>query len=218
MAGDRLAAGWLSMDSVEIEDPAVARLTDAVQRLAVLTRDRAPTGRSHDDADDDAGTVATDDASGFDPKPLLAALHRSGARVVVMGQVAGIMHGSQDLTGDLDLLWDGDEAQAPLLATAFASLSAELVDGDGVAVRCEPAAFLLPKVVFRTAHASGDCCTPALPWGELPVADFLARCRVATAAAGFQIRYLDRADLILMRRILGRPKDLRRADELERLA
>ena len=25
-----------------------------------------------------------------------------------MGQVAGIMHGSRELTGDLDLLWDGD--------------------------------------------------------------------------------------------------------------
>jgi hypothetical protein len=24
-----------------------------------------------------------------------------------MGQVAGIMHESRDLTGDLDLLWDG---------------------------------------------------------------------------------------------------------------
>jgi hypothetical protein len=35
---------------------------------------------------------------------------------------------------------------------------------------------------------------------------------------GFKIRYLDRADLIWMRRAAGRMKDLRRADELERLA
>ena len=59
---------------------------------------------------------------------------------------------------------------------------------------------------------------PALPWGDLPVAAFLARCEVAAAGGGRVIRYLDRADLIRMRRAAGRPKDLRRASELELLA
>jgi len=44
--------------------------------------------------------------------------------VAVMGQVAGIMHGSRELTGDLDLLWDGDHGQAPALAAAFAAAGA----------------------------------------------------------------------------------------------
>jgi hypothetical protein len=70
--------------------------------------------------------------------------------------------------------------------------------------------------LFRSALASGDCCTPALPWGELPIVAFLARSRVA-AADGLVIGYLDRADLIRMRRAVGRPKDLRRANELEQL-
>ena len=82
---------------------------------------------------------------------------------------------------------------------------------------CEPAAFSLAKVMFRSALASGDCCTPALPWGDLPVTAFLARCRAATAD-GLVIRYLDLPDLIQMRRALGRPKDLRRASEMELLA
>ena len=72
-------------------------------------------------------------------------------------------------------------------------------------------------MLFRSPGACGDCCTPALPWGKLPVQAFLARCRVATAAEGFEIRYVDRLDLIWMRRAVGRVKDLRRADELERL-
>ncbi len=117
--------------------------------------------------------------------------HEYGAQVVVMGQVAGIMHGSRELTGDLDLLWDGEARQADALAAAYASVSADLTDDDGVPVRCEPGAFGLPKVLFRSTGASGDCCTPALPWGDLPIADFLARCRVATCD-GFEIRYLDR--------------------------
>lgn len=176
------------------DDPpaAVRRLEDAVRLLARQTRGRARTGRSHQDADDAAGTVTTDDAIGFDPLPLLRALDEQDAHVIVIGQVAGIMHGSRELTGDLDLLWDG------------------------VPVGCDPAAFELPKVLFHSPAASGDCCTPALPWGDLPVADFIGRCETVTAMSGFKIRYLAREDLIRMRRAIGRPKDLRRADELER--
>ena len=168
-------------------------------------------------ADDILGTVATDDAIGFDPRQLLRALHRFGAPAVVIGQVAGIMHGSSELTGDLDLLWDGDERNAGAMAAAFRSAGAQLADDNGVAVACDEAAFRLPKLVFSTPGASGDCCTPALPWGGLPIAEFIARCQIASAG-GLEVSYLCREDLIRMRRAVGRPKDLRRAAELERLA
>ena len=198
-------------------DLAIRRLEAAVRRLGEATAGRERRGLRHDDADDVTGTVATDDAIGFNPLPLLRALHDHGAVVAVIGQVAGIMHGSGELTGDLDLLWDGDRGQAPALAAAFAAAGASLADADGVPVPCEPDVFGLPKVLFRSAGASGDCCTPALPWGDLPVAAFLARCQVATGRDGLVVRYLDRADLIRMRRAVGRPKDLRRASELEQL-
>jgi hypothetical protein len=197
-------------------DPPVAHLIAALQRLAVHTRDRRATGRTHEDADDTSGTVDTDDAVGFDPLPLLDALHRSGARVVVIGQVAGILHGSRDLTGDLDLLWDGDPEQAEALAAGFGAVAATLTDGAGRSVPTTAASFALPKVLFRTATASGDCCTPALPWGDLPIAEFIARCDTARTRTGTEIRYLNRADLLAMRRSAGRPKDRRRALELER--
>ena len=196
--------------------PPVRRLREALRRLADQTRGRPPTGLTHHDADDDTGTAGTDDAAGFDPLPLLRALDLAGARVVVIGQVAGIMHGSEELTGDLDLLWDGSAAQAGVLAAAFTQASAQLTNDDGTPVPCDPEAFRLPKVLFRTATASGDCCTPALPWGNLPVAHFLRRCETARAG-GFTIRYLNREDLIQMRQAIGRPKDLRRAAELRAL-
>jgi hypothetical protein len=198
-------------------DIAFDRLADALERLTSLTQGRLRAGVSHEDADEELGTVATDDAIGFNPLPLLRALDAAGAYVVVMGQVSGIMHGSRELTGDLDLLWDGDITQAPALAAAFRSVSAELADADGVPVPCGPAAFGLPKVLFRTETASGDCCTPRLAWGGLPVGDFIGRSEKATAPDGLVIRYLARADLIAMRRAVGRPKDLRRAAELEDL-
>lgn len=198
-------------------DPALRRLDQAVRQVAGLTRGRTASGLSHISADDVTGTIATDDAIGFDPRPLLRALHRCGAQAVVIGQVAGIMHGSAELTGDLDLLWDGDESHAAAMAAAFRSVGAQLTDDEGVAVACDAAAFLLPKIVFSTPGASGDCCTPALPWGDLPIAEFLAR-RQTAASPELEVSYLCREDLIRMRRMAGRPKDVRRADELERLA
>ncbi|GAA1236353.1 hypothetical protein GCM10009665_28130 [Kitasatospora nipponensis] len=198
-------------------DP-VSRLRHAVRRTAELVRDRPATGLGHDDADDRQGTIATDGAIGFDPLRLLAELDRQGARVVVIGQVAGILHGSTELTGDLDLLWDGAPEGAARMAAAFAAVGARLTDDDGAEVRCEASAFLLPKLDFSSPAASGDCCTPALPWGELDVAGFAARALSTAGEDGTVIHYLTRADLTAMRRAVGRPKDLRRAAELERLA
>ncbi len=200
-----------------LDDEPIRRLTGAVRRLAEHTAGRAPTGRSHDDADDAAGTVDTDDAVGFDPLPLLRLLAGHGAVVTVIGQVAGIMHGSTELTGDLDLLWSGAAPDAARMAVAFAAAGAALTDDDGHPLPTTEPAFARPKVVFRTACASGDCCTPALPWGTLAVADFHARALVAHTADGVPIRYLTRADLIQMRLAVARPKDLRRAAELTQL-
>lgn len=190
---------------------------DAVARTGAVTLDRPATGLSHDDADDVAGTIATDSARGFDPFPLLRACHAAGARVVVIGQVAGILHGSQELTGDLDLLWSGSPAQAPALVAAFSSVGAELVDDDMRPVPLAAPAFLLPKVQFSSAQASGDLCTPALPWGSLDVGAFLDRALSVSDVDGLVVHYLRRDDLVLMRRAVGRPKDIRRAEELERL-
>jgi len=193
------------------------RLRDAVRRTRELTRDRVATGRSHDDADEDTGTIDTDDALGFDPFPLLGALHRAGARAVVMGQVAGIMHGSTELTGDLDLLWDGAPDHAAAFLTGFAEVGAKLNDDDGNPLALSIEAFRLPKVQFSSPNASGDCCTPLLPWGGIDVAGFLGRALTATDRDGMQVHYLRCDDLVTMRRAVGRPKDRRRADELETL-
>ncbi len=197
-------------------DP-VERLRRAVRRTAEVVRERPVTGLTHEDADGQAGTIGTDSAIGFDPVGLLAEFDRRGVRVVAIGQVAGILHGSAELTGDLDLLWDGSPEQAGPLAEAFAAVGARLTDDDGRQLPCGPEAFLLPKVDFSTPAASGDCCTPALNWGGLDVAGFGARALSAPIGDGAVIHYLDLADLIAMRRAVGRPKDLRRAAELERL-
>lgn len=200
-----------------MDDHALDRLRDAVRLTREVTCGREATGRTHDNADDATGTIDTDDALGFDPFPLLRSLHQAGVHAVVIGQVAGIMHGSAELTGDLDLLWNGNQEQSQALAAAFATVDSRLHDDDGRPLALGPEAFRLPKVQFSSPTASGDCCTPALRWGALTVADYLERPLTATGPDGFQVHYLRRDDLIHMRRAAGRPKDHRRADELERL-
>jgi len=192
------------------------RLQTAVERIRAETSGRRRLGVDHHAADDVVGTLATDDAIGFDPMPLLAALDQAGAEAVVIGQVAGILHGSTELTGDLDLLWSGAPGHGAALATAFAAVGAELTDDDGGAIDTDHTAFALPKVLFRTQTASGDCCTPRLPWGALDVAAFVERAETC-GIDGVTVRYLRLDDLQAMRRAVGRPKDLRRVDELDRI-
>lgn len=188
----------------------------AVDAIRSRTLGRRRIGVSHEDGNDVDGSWGTDDAIAFDPFPVLRAIHAHRARVVVMGQVAGIMHGSVELTGDLDLLWDGDGSQGDALANAFASLSAHLTDDEGHPATSDRAAFLLPKVLFRTATASGDCCTPHLPWGDLDIGGIIDRADVAVTA-NLTVAYVALPDLITMRRATRRSKDLRRALELQAL-
>lgn len=189
-----------------VNETAVLRLRQAVRRIHDATRERVTTGRRPDEADDVVGTFATDGALGFDPFPFLRALDEAGAHVVVIGQVAGIMHGSTELTGDLDLLWDGTPEQAHALRDALtATACTDLPDLNRA------------QVAYQVAGANGDLCTPALPWGGMDTSLCLVRAVSAHDPGGFAIRYADLDDLILMRRSLGRPKDHRRADELEAL-
>jgi len=193
-----------------------SRLNAAIVRVAERTRERSPRGVIHDEADETEGTIDSDDAIGFDPMPVLRALHRYRAPAVVMGQVAGILHGSVELTGDLDLLWSGNTRDTAAMTAAFGALEADLSSDDGIPVELATA-FSMPKVLFRTRSAAGDCCTPRLPWKGLNVAAFLARAET-TEIDGLVVRYLTIGDLIAMRRATGRPKDVRRAAELEQLA
>jgi hypothetical protein len=194
------------------------RLDAAVRRVAEHVADRPRFGVTHQDADDVLGTIESDDAIGFAPLDLLRTLDRHGAHAVVIGQVAGIMHGSQELTGDLDLLWTGAASEAPAFAAAFAQAGAELWGDEGAPLAADSRSFTLPKVLFKSIGAAGDCCTPALPWSpSLDIAGIIERAEV-TRDGEVSVRYASLTDLIDMRRASGRPKDDRRAAELAHLA
>jgi hypothetical protein len=177
----------------------------------------ATAGVRHDDADDDVGTFDTDYAIGFDPFPMLAIMQDSGADFAVFGQVAGIMHGSLELTGDLDILWDPSQSDVGRMAQVIGSAGLSFRDDEHAAITDLEFGLALPKLYFEGLGCAGDLCTPLLPWGALDVHAFLQRkswSQVETLA----VPYLDLQDLIEMRRQVARPKHVRRARELEALA
>ncbi|MEU1047709.1 hypothetical protein ABZ400_21425 [Streptomyces sp. NPDC005897] len=116
------------------------------------------------------------------------------------------MHGSTELTGDLDLLWDGTPDEARALRAALAACSCTGLPDLG-----------REQVGYRVTGADGDLCTPVLRWGDLDVTPCLTRAETTHDPGGFTVRYAALDDLIRMRRALGRPKDHRRADELAHL-
>jgi hypothetical protein len=193
------------------------RLRVAITRIKEVTRGRPISGIAHDDEGGDVGSIASDDAIGFDPLPVLRALADHHAPAVVIGQVAGILHGSAELTGDLDLLWSGEPRDAERMVAAFSALRAELFDDDHRPVRQAATAFALPKVLFHAPTAAGDCCTPRLPWGGLDIAGFLDRA-LSADIGGIRARYLALEDLMAMCRAASRPKDLRRLSRARALA
>lgn len=107
----------------------IDRLKATCEEIRAQTQDRPPSGVRHDDADGDIGTFASDDAIGFDPFPMLAVMQATQSNYAVFGQVAGILHGSSERTGDLDILWDGNAAAIDRLASEF--------EGAGVVLRDE---------------------------------------------------------------------------------
>ncbi|MFF7242189.1 hypothetical protein [Streptomyces collinus] len=105
------------------------------------------------------------------------------------------MHGSTELTGDLELLWDGTPNEAHALREALAQCSCiGLYDLDR------------SHVGYRVTGASGDLCTPALPWGAMDVIPYLTSAKTTRDPAGFTIRYAALDDLIAC----GRPPATRR--------
>lgn len=197
----------------------IDHLRKICDQIRAETRDRSPIGLRHDDADGEIGTFGSDDAIGFDPFPMLKLMQTTGAEYAVFGQVAGILHGSSDPTGDLDILWDGSADAVDAIGEAFRSAGVVLRDENFVRVGpyAYPTALTGAKVYFEGISSAGDFCTPELRWGSLDVRSFLVR-KVWAHSGDLAVPYLRLEDLLTMRRAVPGAKHARRIRELERLA
>ena len=152
----------------------------------------------------------------FDPLAVLEALVRGGVRFVVIGGVAGRLHGSPSLTRDLDLCHERSEANLSALSAVLLAAHARLRGVD------DEVPFLLDartlraggSFTFTTDH--GDLDILALPAG-VEGFEALAAHAESIDLGGFMVEVASLEDLIRMKRAAGRPKDLIEVEVLEAL-
>lgn len=143
----------------------------------------------------------------FDPLRAFRTLDAHGVRFVVIGGLAGRLHGSPTVTNDLDVCYERSPDNLERLAAALQDLGATL---RGVE---EEVPFRLDAATL----AAGDHFTFATDAGNLDVlgspAGVEGFAALARSARRFEVDGLTLAvasidDLIAMKRAAGRPKDL----------
>lgn len=152
-----------------------------------------------------------------DFRALLEALTTAGVEFIVVGGAAAIAHGSGRLTLDLDIVYRRTRENMERLAASLATYSPYL--------RGVPPG--LPFVWDRTAIERGMNFTLTTRIGDIDLLgeiteggtfdDLLAH-TVMLKPFGFECRVLTISRLIVVKRAVGRPKDLEVIAELEAIA
>lgn len=144
----------------------------------------------------------------FDPLRIVETLARHRVRYVLIGGVAGRLHGSPLLTEDVDLVPDLEADNLAALAAALrdlgARLAAEGVDG-GLEIPLDERTFTSPVMGFDTDAGAIDVAHEAIGQGDFAA---LAERSVAFHIAGTRILVAALDDIIGSKAAAGRPKDL----------
>jgi hypothetical protein len=147
------------------------------------------------------------DSARFDPVKGLRVLEAHGVRFVVIGGVAGALHGSPSITQDLDVCYDRRADNLERLAEALVSINARL--------RGAPPD--VPFILDAKTLARGDPFTFDTEVGPLDVLgtpsgsggfDALARNAQKFELDDLKVLVASLDDLMAMKKASGRSKDL----------
>jgi hypothetical protein len=145
---------------------------------------------------------------------ILAALVRRGVDFVVIGGIASVLHGSARNTFDLDICFAVEEANLKALAAVLGELQARLrgVDDDVPFVADER--MLRQVEVLTLVTTLGELDVLARPAGAPSYAQLRRRAeRFDIGGVVVSVAAID--DLIAMKRVTGRAKDVADVEELE---
>jgi len=158
----------------------------------------------------------------FDPARMLAALENAGARFILIGGMAAILHGDVGVTVDVDVVPDPEPANLDRLARALRALGARIRAvgvPEGLAFDCS-AAFLrhlAPDAILNLTTQAGDLDLTFRPSGTQGYADLRRDATLVEAAEGLRILVASLADVIRSKEAAGREKDRLALPRLRRL-
>jgi len=145
---------------------------------------------------------------------ILQRLVARGVDFVVIGGIAGVLHGSSRATFDLDVCFATDRANLEALGEVLVGLDARLKGVEESVPFVPDAATLRRAEVLTLDTAAGELDVLAKPSGA-PRYDVLRRRAERYDLGGFSVLVASLDDLIAMKQAAGRPKDRADVDELE---
>jgi hypothetical protein len=151
---------------------------------------------------------------------VLRALHEHGVRYAVAGGVAAVLHGVARFTADLDVILDLEPGNVQRVIEAMRSLGMVArppVDPEGLAVAETRESWVRDKglVAFTFAHPSDPLVAVDILLGVPLRYDEAAPGIHTFEVDGLPVPTLGRTDLIRLKRLAGRPRDLEDVRALE---
>jgi len=144
----------------------------------------------------------------FDPACLLRVLDEHRVQYVLIGGLAGALHGSPAMTNDADIVPDPEDENLERLATALRALDARLrVEADPDGVPFDPHPALLRTM--RALNTTTRCGDLDLTFSPAALDDYraLEAGSVTFEVAGVFVQVASVADIIRSKEAAGRPKD-----------
>jgi hypothetical protein len=154
----------------------------------------------------------------FRPERILEALARNGVEYVMIGGLAAAVHGSDLVTGDLDITPDARAANLARLSKALTELDARIRSAaapEGLPF-AHDARSLARGEIWNLVTAAGDLDIAMNPAGTHGYAD-LRKDAIAIDILGVPTKVASLADIIRSKEAAGREKDRAALPMLRRL-
>lgn len=154
----------------------------------------------------------------LDPPGLLRTLVQQDVRFVVVGGIAGALHGSTTLTADLDILYERDASNVTRLAAALAALHAVRRDLPANVDAPVDARALRSGTNFLLSTDLGDLdCIGETPSGGFTYQQVAPTAERMRIGRDLEVSVVALDELIRMKRATGRAKDRAEVETLSAL-